>query len=657
MASEAKVIITAEDKASSVVRGVNKEFNNLADDFKKTGLLLAGFATAGIAAIKGLATSAGELEQLRIGFTTMLGSADLANKKIQELQEFAAKTPFTLPGVEAGAKQLLAMGFESSQLIPVLKSVGDVAAGLGLKQDGLDRLVLNLGQVQTQGKLTGRELRDFAVNGVPLIDELAKSLGVAKNEISDMVSNGLISSEMVLTAFNNMTGEGGKFNDMMAKQNKSLLGQFSNLKDNITLLGRTLGEPLIEPLKILNSVLIKITAAISDFAKNHPTIVKYVGTFLLFATAIAAILAPIALLVGYLPVIIGLFASVGAVIIAVGTFMVSTAGLIIAAILAIVAVTYLIVSNWETIKTTAIAIWTAIKDFFVGIISAIVNWIVSSFNSVSTFITNVFTAISDFFSMIWEGIKTVVLTIVMILIGGIMAVFEIFGIDIIAVLQSIGDFFTMIWESIKTNTGLAIDALVTWVLSGLTKIKTFWESVWNGIKAFFSTVWEWIKGTANTGLEFILGIVGKFTEPIGKAFGAMWAGVTGVIGGAIEGIKNIVKGVLNWILEKINWVIDKLNWLSAKAAGVVPGIDAADVEIPKIPLLANGGIISKPTLAMLGEGGESEAVVPLSKAKSMGFGGGAGMTFNFYGPVSSKEVAMEMMDYAVQTLKLSTKVV
>jgi len=238
-----------------VIKGVDKfsstfaKANTGVDLLKKTALLgvsaMAGFGTAltavGISATK----IAGDFEQTQVAFTTMLGSAEEANKFLKELADFARKTPFTLQGVEKSAKQLMAVGFEAEDVIPTLKNVGDIASGLGLGEEGLQRLILNLGQVQTQGKLTGRELRDFSVAGVPLLQVLADQLGKTTVEIQEMISKGEISSNIVNKAFESMASEGGKFANLMDKQSKTVQGRFSNLKDTVTLLMREIGQSLL----------------------------------------------------------------------------------------------------------------------------------------------------------------------------------------------------------------------------------------------------------------------------------------------------------------------------------------------------------------------------------------------------------------------------
>ncbi len=97
----------------------------------------------------------------------------------------------------------------------------------------MERLALNYGQVLTQGKLTGKELKDFTTAGVPLLDELSKNLGKSKTEIQDMVSAGKISAKDMVDAFDSMTSAGGRFADLMEQQSQTLSGQWSNLQDTL----------------------------------------------------------------------------------------------------------------------------------------------------------------------------------------------------------------------------------------------------------------------------------------------------------------------------------------------------------------------------------------------------------------------------------------
>jgi len=126
----------------------------------------------------------------------------------------------------------------------------------------MERLILNYGQVRVQGKLTGRELRDFSIAGVPLVAELAKQLNRAESEIAGMVTAGKIGFPEVEKAFQSMTSGGGRFADLMDKQAKTITGRWSNLKDNMTqffnLFGQRNEGAINNTLKALSSLVRKM---------------------------------------------------------------------------------------------------------------------------------------------------------------------------------------------------------------------------------------------------------------------------------------------------------------------------------------------------------------------------------------------------------------
>lgn len=227
---------------------------------------------------------AAKLEQAQIAFSTMLGSVQKANELLSNLYAFAAKTPFTIPGIEQSAKMLLAVGVSTEDLIPTLKALGDVASGLSIP---LERLVLNYGQVLTQQKLTGRELRDFLIAGVPLLDELAKNMGKSVATLRGEIEKGSVQFKDVREAFITMTQSGGRFANLMSKQASSLLGIYSNIKDILTLLARAAGGAVLDNVKqlaieFLNFVTVNkelISTKLVAFFKDVLSLIKFlVGT-------------------------------------------------------------------------------------------------------------------------------------------------------------------------------------------------------------------------------------------------------------------------------------------------------------------------------------------------------------------------------------------
>lgn len=176
-------------------------------------------------------SSASDMQQARVAFETMFGSASKASKLMKDMSDFAVKTPFELPQLVDGAKRLAAYGYEAEQMIPTLKMLGDITAGVG--KDKFPALILALGQVKARTTLTGAELRQFTETGVPMLDLLAKKFGTTSASVVDMISNSEVTFADVESVLRSTTQEGGRFFDMMAKQASTFGGVASNIKDQI----------------------------------------------------------------------------------------------------------------------------------------------------------------------------------------------------------------------------------------------------------------------------------------------------------------------------------------------------------------------------------------------------------------------------------------
>ena len=87
---------------------------------------------------------------------------------------------------------------------------------------------------------------------------------------------------------------------------------------------------------------------------------------------------------------------------------------------------------------------------------------------------------------------------------------------------------------------------------------------------------------------------------------------------AIEAVGEVFKTLFNGIAKLWNNTFGKLSF---KVPSWVPKLGGKGFDVPDIPMMAAGGIVTGPTLAMIGEAGP-EAVVPLSRAGEFGMGGG-----------------------------------
>ena len=200
------------------------------------------------------------LQTAQIGFATMLGSAEKAQKFLDDMADFAVKTPFEYPELLEAAKRMLAYGFAAEEVLPTLRAVGDASAALGSGSVGIDRITLALGQIRAKGKLSGEEMRQLTEAGVPAWHILAEAMGKTVPELQDMVSKGLIpgyKAVEMLTA-----GMTKRFGGMMASMENTWQGVTSSIKDIWRMTVGTLTQNLFSGL---NAMLIKVRDFLSQF--------------------------------------------------------------------------------------------------------------------------------------------------------------------------------------------------------------------------------------------------------------------------------------------------------------------------------------------------------------------------------------------------------
>lgn len=178
--------------------------------------------------LQSIVQTRGQFQQLEIAFGTMLKSDSKAKQLMDELVVTAAKTPFDLQGIANSAKQMMAYGSSVDSVVDELVMLGNVASGVGAP---LGEIAYLYGTLRTQGRAYTMDIRQFAGRGIPIYEELAKVMGVAKDQVSDLVSEGKVGFADVEKVFRNLTSSTGMYYNLMERQSASLTGQISNLGD------------------------------------------------------------------------------------------------------------------------------------------------------------------------------------------------------------------------------------------------------------------------------------------------------------------------------------------------------------------------------------------------------------------------------------------
>lgn len=223
-----RVGVTVVDKATAPLRTIKNALFNI-----KT---LIGAITAGLAANQFIIKPIGLADQYssaRIGFSTLLGES-AGQQMMNNLDEFAARTPFSTSQVIAQSQRMIAMGWDAESIIKDMETIGDAAAATGKGEEGLGRIVLALSQIKTKGRLSTEELNQLAEAGISAKRYLAEGLGYGTGDagiaaMTAELEDGAIGSEAALAALL----EGMKeYKGMMDKTaNETVTGLKSQISD------------------------------------------------------------------------------------------------------------------------------------------------------------------------------------------------------------------------------------------------------------------------------------------------------------------------------------------------------------------------------------------------------------------------------------------
>jgi len=288
---------------------------------------------------------------------------------------------------------------------------------------------------------------------------------------------------------------------------------------------------------------------------------------------------------------------------------------------------------------------------------------------------------------LWANpIGLVVLAIVALVAGVIYAWthFEGFRKVVMGVLHTVGAAATWLWdnaikpafEGIKSGIGAVVDAVV-WLWENAVKPKfeligSIIDSVGNFVKSM-AALWLWLGNLiirpvieaigavvgwlwdvairpAFEGIKLAIGLVGdvigwlwriasdnfekimSVVRKVGDVFGSIFGAIGGFVSSAFDKAVDVAKGAINGLIGLVNKAAGFLNENLIDKLNKIPGVSFR--HIPTIPALAAGGVVQATPggrLARLGEGGEDEAVLPLSKLRALLAdpalrGGGAGGT-------------------------------
>lgn len=240
-------------------------------EVRTVGLAFTAIGGAGILLGKQLVSASGQMERYRAQFTVLMGSADAARVRLEKLTNFAAKTPFDLPGVIEADRMLKAFNIDLGGMDKTLTIVGDAAAGMGVSITEVVPILAKL-------KAGMFEVEQMARLGITR-ESLAK-FGIEFTKAGEVVNR----EDLFPAAIKLLS----RFQGTMDATSKTLEGRMSNLRDAIFQVSAALGDALLPLVKTYADRITDALNATKKWSESHQEAAGFValtGAKLTVATA------------------------------------------------------------------------------------------------------------------------------------------------------------------------------------------------------------------------------------------------------------------------------------------------------------------------------------------------------------------------------------
>ena len=495
------------DSLSKKTKNTGDSVESLSDKLKKglsnatkvaTGVLTT--VASGVVALGkiGLEYNA-QIESYTTDFEVMMGDAEAAARKVEELKEMGAKTPFELGDLASATKTLLAFNVSADDSTGVLQQLGDISLGNVQKLESLTRAY---GKMNASQKVTLEDINMMIDAGFNPLLLVAENTGETMEEVYDRISKGGVAFEEISGSINQATSEGGQFYQGMDKASQTTQGLISTLKDAAQSKIGELFSSISEKIKELLPNVISFVENIDtdEIVTGVENLMKTFNDLLPVITGVTAATVAYKAATSIAGIIDALRKATEGQTLAqtlLNAVMNANPFVLIATLIAglVAAIITLwntnegfrnaVISAWETIKETADSVFTAVANFFTETIpnafQSMVDWIregISSFISIgSEILTGIYNGIVGSVKSLYEAAKTIILTLAENIIG---------AENLEKIISVGGDLIDSLIEGVEN----VIDTLTSVGEDVVNSIKKGISNAWEGLKTWFNNLWD-----------------------------------------------------------------------------------------------------------------------------------------------------------------------
>ncbi len=551
---------------NEVVDDLNQRLSSMTDE-QKNATLATIFTTQGLNAFnKMVATSPEKLEEFRTGLENSFGSA--AQQAATQLDNLAGDITL-FKGALEGAQIVL-----NDQLTPSLRefvqfgSEGLSELTTAFQDGGLDGAMEALGGILSDGlNLIVGQVPGFTDAGMRLLGALGQGLLDNLPTItSAALTVALMLVDGLVTAFPALTQGGTQL---------------------ILQLALGIADAIPELLPAVLAAVFEIVNTLT----GPDTLTALLGAALAILLALGdGLIAAIPDLVAAIPVIVENLVT----------------ALVAAAPMLAEAGVHLLGSLASNLPAIVSAVIRAVPAIIAALLGAFFG---------SDFVDG----LAGFFSGAWES-ATATVPALGAMASGIQTILEniigfvqnIFTGNWSAAWQNVLGILQGIFTTIASVANLPMQLLLAGVQNGLNAIGAFLQEKVPFLGAIF-TGWA---SSISAAIDNVKAVFSSIIDFIGNVFAgnwsAAWQNIQDIFGNLFGAIVNLAKAPINGVISAINFVLEKINGISVTIPDWVPGVGGKTLgfNLPTIPQLAEGGIVTGPTILEAGEAGD-EAIIPL----------------------------------------------
>lgn len=234
------------------------QWNDMTDGIKDTRRIISGILISQgfYSLMNGLTFGASEaltfarnMETAAVSMEYFVDGADKAAKSLaflREMNEFAARTPFSTEQALEMSKYIQAVGISMNTSKSFLEVVTDAAAATGATEENLQRVIFALGQMQTKGRIANEEIRQLANANIPIYQILQEELNLTGDQISN-IGNYWIDADKAIVAI--LRGLEKRYDGAADRISDTMSGMIDTIADNSKIIAQAAGQGAYDGLK------------------------------------------------------------------------------------------------------------------------------------------------------------------------------------------------------------------------------------------------------------------------------------------------------------------------------------------------------------------------------------------------------------------------